>query len=69
MGEHGRVVLCVELDETGRIITVKIKESSGHKRLDEARLAAAKTWQCDAAMRDGKTVRAVVMQPFYFRLM
>ncbi|MDO9366700.1 MAG: TonB family protein, partial [Methylotenera sp.] len=49
MGEHGRVVLRVELDETGQITTVKIKESSGHKRLDEAGLAAVKTWQCDAA--------------------
>ncbi len=67
-GEHGRVVLRVELDETGRITTVKIKESSGHKRLDEAGLAAVKTWQCDAAMRDGKAVRAVAMQPFDFIL-
>ncbi|MDD2833489.1 MAG: TonB family protein [Methylotenera sp.] len=68
MGEHGRVVLRVELDETGKIIGVKVKESSGHKRLDEAGVAAVKTWQCDAAMRDGQTVRAVAMQPFDFIL-
>ncbi|MDO9051898.1 MAG: TonB family protein [Methylotenera sp.] len=67
-GEHGRVVLRVELDETGQITTVKIKESSGHKRLDEAGLAAVKTWQCDAAMRNGKAVRAIAMQPFDFIL-
>lgn len=68
MGEHGRLVLRVELDEEGNITTVKIKESSGHKRLDEAGLAAIRTWQCDAAMRDGKAVRAVAMQPFDFIL-
>lgn len=68
MGEHGRLVLRVELDETGYITTVKIKESSGHKRLDEAGLAAIKTWRCDAAIRDGKAVRAVAMQPFDFIL-
>lgn len=67
-GEHGRVVLRVELDEAGQITGVKVKESSGHKRLDEAGLAAVKTWQCDAAMRDGKAVRAVAMQPFDFIL-
>lgn len=67
-GEHGRVVLRVELDETGQITTVKIKESSGHKRLDEAGLVAVKTWQCDAAMRNGKAVRAIAMQPFDFIL-
>lgn len=66
--EHGRVVLRVELDEAGQITGVKVKESSGHQRLDEAGLAAVKTWQCDAAMRDGKAVRAVAMQPFDFIL-
>lgn len=68
MGEHGRVVLRVELDETGRITAVNIQESSGYKRLDDAGLSAVKTWQCNAAMRDGKAVRAVAMQPFDFIL-
>lgn len=68
VGEHGRLVLRVELDETGNITKVKIKESSGYKRLDEAGLAAVRTWQCDAAVRDGKAVRAVAMQPFDFIL-
>lgn len=68
MGEYGRVVLRVELDETGRITVVKVKESSGHKRLDEAGLATVKTWQCHAAMRGGEAVRAVALQPFDFVL-
>lgn len=68
MGEYGRVVLRVELDETGRITVVKVKESSGHKRLDEAGLATVKTWQCNAAMRGGVAMRAVALQPFDFIL-
>lgn len=68
MREHGRVVLHVELNETGQITKVKIKESSGYKKLDEAGVAAIKTWQCDAAMRDGKAVPAVALQPFDFIL-
>jgi protein TonB len=68
MGEHGRLVLRVELDEEGNMTSVKIKESSGYKRLDEAGLAAVRAWRCDAAVRDGKAVRAVAMQPFDFIL-
>jgi len=68
MGESGRVVLRVELDEAGQITTIKIKESSGYKRLDEAGLATVKTWQCHAAMRGGEAVRAVALQPFDFVL-
>lgn len=68
LGEQGRVVLRVELDETGRITSVRVAESSGHKRLDEAGLAAVKQWQCNAAKRDGKAVRGIAMQPFDFIL-
>jgi len=67
-GEQGRVVLRVELDETGRIATVRVAESSGYKRLDEAGLAAVKKWQCNAATRNGKAVRGIAMQPFDFIL-
>lgn len=68
MGEQGRVVLRVALDETGRVTSVKVKESSGHRRLDEAGLSAIKNWQCNPAMRDGVAVRAEAFQPFDFIL-
>jgi protein TonB len=68
LAESGRVVLRVELDETGQITTVKIKESSGYKRLDEAGLAAVRMWRCNAAIRGGEAVRAVALQPFDFVL-
>lgn len=66
--EQGRVVLRVELDEAGRIASAQVAESSGHKRLDEAGLAAIKQWHCNAAKRDGKAVRCIAMQPFDFIL-
>lgn len=68
MGEHGRVVLRVDLDETGKITTVRVKESAGYKRLDEAGVQAVKSWVCNAATRDGVPVRAVALQPFDFVL-
>lgn len=66
--EQGRVVLRVELDETGRITLVRVAESSGFKRLDEACLEAVRSWRCNAAIRDGKAVRGIAMQPFDFIL-
>ena len=68
LGEQGRLVLRVELDETGRITLVKVAESSGYKRLDEAGYAAVKQWHCNAATHNGKAVRGIAMQPFDFIL-
>lgn len=68
MGEQGRVVLRVELDESGRVSTASVATSSGSMRLDEASLAAVRQWHCNPARRDGEPVRAVALQPFDFIL-
>lgn len=68
LGEEGKVVLRVELDETGRVDHVTIKTSSGYTRIDEAALATVKRWRCNPATRDGVAVRAVAIQPFNFVL-
>jgi protein TonB len=68
MGEQGRVVLWVELDEQGRMSAARVETSSGSKRLDGAALAAVKNWRCNPAMRNGMAVRAAALQPFVFKL-
>jgi len=68
LGETGKVVLRVELDETGRVSAARVVTSSGFDRLDAAALAAVRTWRCRPAQRDGKTVRSVALQPFDFTL-
>lgn len=68
LGETGKVVLRVELDETGRVSTAQVASSSGSARLDAAALAAAKSWRCIPAQRDGQAVRSVATQPFNFTL-
>jgi len=68
MGEEGRVVLWVELDEQGRVNAARVETRSGSERLDDAALAAVKTWQCTPATRDGAPVRAIALQPFVFNL-
>ena len=68
MGEEGKLVLRVELDEGGRIDTAKVISSSGYERLDNAALTAVKNWQCNPSLRNGQPVRAVALQPFNFVL-
>jgi protein TonB len=68
LGEEGKLVLRVELDENGRVGTASVVESSSYKRLDEAALAAVKTWRCNPSLRNGQPVRAVALQPFNFVL-
>lgn len=68
LGETGKVVLRVQLDETGRVSAAQLISSSGHPRLDAAALAAVRAWRCQPARRDGQAVRSVAVQPFDFTL-
>lgn len=68
LGEQGRVMLTVELDETGRVTGASVKNSSGFARLDQAALNAVKTWRCKPALQEGRAVPAVALQPFSFTL-
>lgn len=68
LGEEGRLVVRVELDESGRVSHTHIVNSSGYSRLDDAALTAVKTWHCRPALRDGQPVQAVALQPFNFVL-
>jgi periplasmic protein TonB len=68
MGEAGLVVLAVELNEQGLVASAKIHRSSGFPRLDEAGLAAVRSWRCTPAQHNGQAVRATALQPFKFVL-
>jgi protein TonB len=68
LGESGIVVLRVELDEQGLVAAARIDTASGFERLDQAALAAVKTWRCNPPRRNGQPVRAVAWQPFHFVL-
>lgn len=68
LGETGKVVLRVELDETGRLVASDVARTSGFPRLDEAAVAAVKSWRCQPAMRDGQALRVVSMESFDFKL-
>jgi protein TonB len=64
--EMGVVVLRVDLSETGQVAVANVQTSSGFDRLDEAALAAVRTWHCNPVTRNGQPVRATALQPFNF---
>ena len=68
LGETGKVLLRVEIGETGRLVASDVARSSGSARLDEAALAAVKSWHCQPAMRDGQALRVVSIESFDFTL-
>lgn len=68
LGETGKVLLRIELDESGRLVASDVARSSGFARLDEAALAAVKTWRCEPALRDGQPLRIVSLESFEFAL-
>ena len=68
MEEVGRVVVQVELNEAGQITRAQVQSSSGFERLDNAALAAVRTWRCTPAIHNGQPVRATALQPFKFEL-
>lgn len=68
LGEQGKTILQVELDESGKVVAVVVKTSSGFQRLDDAAISAVKSWHCTPARRNGIAVHATALQPFNFAL-
>lgn len=68
LGEQGLVVVRVDLDERGHVVSVQVDRSSGHPQLDAAALEVIRAWRCAPPTRNGVAARAVALQPFNFVL-
>ena len=68
MGEEGKVVLSVLINEQGRAEQVRIKRSSGFPRLDDAAQRAVKTWTYRAGTRNGQAEAMWFDVPVLFKL-
>ena len=67
-GDQGTVVLEVEVLASGRCGTIRVLDSSGHQELDQAALAAVRTWMFRPARRWQTPVAFWVEIPIRFRL-
>jgi protein TonB len=68
MNEEGVVALAVRVDERGRPIEVRVEQSSGFPRLDQAAVEGLRKWRFQAAVRDGAATSAWTTVRVRFRL-
>lgn len=66
--EQGDVRMRVLVAVDGAPKQVEVDKSSGSKQLDEAAVAAVKTWKFNPGSRDGQAVEGWVQVPISFRL-
>jgi protein TonB len=68
MGEEGKTMVRLFINETGAIEKVALAQSSGIHRLDQAALDAGMRVRCKPFIEFGKTIKVTVIQPYIFRL-
>lgn len=66
--EQGTVMLLLLVNSQGQVAEIKIKQSSGYERLDQAALQAVKKWQFSPAKQDGKAIDYWYEMPMNFSL-
>lgn len=68
LGEEGIVVLEILIKADGSVGEIKIKTSSGFKRLDDTAVKAVKHWRYHPATQGGKKIDFWYEQPIEFNL-
>jgi len=67
-GEQGRVLLSVYILPDGSVGEIKLKQSSGHPRLDQSALDAVRRWRYVPAKRGNEPIPYWYVQPIAFSL-
>lgn len=65
---EGTVILEVVVNVAGKVDSLEIKESSGHRVLDKAALASVRQWIFEPGMKNGMKVPMAVLVPVRFTL-
>jgi len=65
---EGVVELIVSVSTKGRVLSLKVLKSSGHKSLDKSAVQTVRTWRFLPAKKNGKVVESDVIVPIRFRL-
>jgi protein TonB len=68
MGEEGRVLLDVHIMADGSVAEVRLRSSSGSRRLDAAAIAAVQRWRYVPARRGDQNIAYWYVQPMVFSL-
>ena len=68
MGEEGKALVRLYINESGAVEKVALAQSSGLPRLDQAALDAGQKARCRPFMESGKAIKVTAIQPYIFRL-
>jgi protein TonB len=68
LAEQGKVLLEVLILANGTVGEIKLKQSSGFKRLDDAALQTVKQWRFQPAKRGNQAIDYWYIQPISFSL-
>ena len=68
MREEGKVLLLVQVSAHGTAAHVRVRQSSGFTRLDDAALEAVRQWHFVPAKRGEEAIAASVIVPIVFRI-
>lgn len=69
LGEEGKVVLEVGIASDGRVLTVRLLQSSGSTRLDDAAIEhARRRWHFTPALKDGTAIASTRSITVHFQL-
>lgn len=64
----GKVIIACVIDASGKITTSSVRQSSGHRELDQAALSAVTRWKFKPAQKAGRPVKGSILVPFNFEL-
>lgn len=67
-GRQGRVVLEVDIDDTGRVTSVRVVESSGYAPFDHSARVTIRKWKFQPARRGGNAIAYSVRVPVRFAI-
>lgn len=68
MGEEGKVMLRVLIDDRGRAERIEIHQSSGSDRLDQAARDAAQRARYKPYIENGRAIAVFALVPIVFKL-
>lgn len=68
LGEQGKVMLRVKVDQSGNVEQIQINTSSGFARLDTTAQNTVQNWRFIPAQRNGQAISDWVMVPIVFNL-
>ena len=67
-GDQGTVLVRVLVTAEGLAVSVGLEKSSGHPALDEAALAAVKTWRFIPARQGAQAIESPYVVPIVFKV-